>query len=634
MITLFACAVAWARPPAEPLETLTVAQQSADLDQLRELIVELHPGLGVVADAAEVDAAFERARSNLVEGDTPLGFLRSAMLPVAAMRCSHTVIEPVGLQESELYTAGGWFPLDLWPDGERLWLDPRGVHDVIRELVAVNGRPVSEFLPELRARIEADGGRDSGQDVWIDREPWFAMTVLFGPRATWALTVRLPNGEVAELSVPGADPRQVRTESDLTPRGRSPARVAPGVIHVPWPQLADSERASRKSVVWLRELARDQQALVFDLRGNGGGRTLSLLDLVALFADHPFDPYRFGTTKLPWRDWPMGEDGRTHAPGAAGVYGGVAPLGDPPSVRLIVLVDERTASSASDLAFLLRREAGAIVVGRETGGGAWAQTAEQTVLRRLTHSGLAVQIPLVTIGMGPDELKGRGVIPDHEVRPTVEDLAYGRDPALACAIALARGLPCPVAPPALSPMPTDSAEGTPAPTQYDGGMWFHLLTALAADPWPRRACDMPDADLARTTVDSAEACEATCSARADCGGYTFVSGLNRCALEKPGAKAFELQMFAARIQVEDGRRSTTEPEPDHDHAGKDLETAPRDLPSPAACATACVDTASCVGFVYIQGYRSCWLKATDGALTPKRFVCAARPAPQASAPEP
>jgi hypothetical protein len=103
---------------------------------------------------------------------------------------------------------------------------------------------------------------------------------------------------------------------------------------------------------------------------------------------------------------------------------------------------------------------------------------------------------------------------------------------------------------------------------------YTVLTALAADPWPRRACDMPDADLARTTVDSAEACEATCSARADCGGYTFVSGLNRCALEKPGAKAFELQMFAARIQVEDGRRSTTEPEPDHDHAGKDLETAP------------------------------------------------------------
>ena len=67
------------------------------------------------------------------------------------------------------------------------------------------------------------------------------------------------------------------------------------------------------------------------------------------------------------------------------------------------------------------------------------------------------------------------------------------------------------------------------------------------------------------------------------------------------------------------------PMTDHDHAGKDLERTPRDLPSTASCAEACINTASCVGFVYIQGYRSCWLKATDGALTPKAFVCASRP---------
>lgn len=166
-------------------------------------------------------------------------------------------------------------------------------------------------------------------------------------------------------------------------------------------------------------------------------------------------------------------------------------------------------------------------------------------------------------------------------------------------------------------------------------MWLLLLTtvtSLAAEPWPQRACDMPGANLATSSAQSAEQCEATCGERADCGGYTFVSGLNRCTLEQPGAKSFEVHMHAARLLVSDGQRSTTEPKADHDHGGRDLEPSPRDLPTTTACAAACVSTEACVGFVYIQGYRSCWLKATDGAISPKHFVCASRPLAEVPAP--
>ncbi len=122
-----------------------------------------------------------------------------------------------------------------------------------------------------------------------------------------------------------------------------------------------------------------------------------------------------------------------------------------------------------------------------------------------------------------------------------------------------------------------------------------------------------------------EACEATCRDRADCGAYTFVSGWGRCRLFAPTERRATVHLVAGVVR---GEPRTLEPlRRDHDHAGQDLESAPRDLPSAEACAEACLATPACVGLVYVEGYRSCWLKRTDGAVAPKTFTCGRREPP-------
>lgn len=155
-------------------------------------------------------------------------------------------------------------------------------------------------------------------------------------------------------------------------------------------------------------------------------------------------------------------------------------------------------------------------------------------------------------------------------------------------------------------------------------MWWMLLTvALAQEAWPSRACDIPAPDLAAAPAESAEACEARCRERADCQGYTFVSGWDRCKLEA-GGKPIGVRMTAARLQPGENRQLGP-PQADHDHTGKDLEPQPRDLPSAEACATACLGEVRCQGYVYVEGYRACWFKAADAPLQQKRFTCALRP---------
>ena len=59
-------------------------------------------------------------------------------------------------------------------------------------------------------------------------------------------------------------------------------------------QRADLAQMRRELVALHPGLHLYADGVVLDLRGNGGGRTLSMLDQVALFATAPFDPYRSG----------------------------------------------------------------------------------------------------------------------------------------------------------------------------------------------------------------------------------------------------------------------------------------------------------------------------------------------------
>lgn len=146
--------------------------------------------------------------------------------------------------------------------------------------------------------------------------------------------------------------------------------------------------------------------------------------------------------------------------------------------------------------------------------------------------------------------------------------------------------------------------------------------ANAQAVYERRApCDIPTPILTTVPADDVEACEQACTATAGCGAYTFVSGWDRCKLHAPTDRHVAVRILAG--VVANGVALT--PAPDHDHTGKDLERAPRDLPEASACAAACVATTGCVGYSYVEGYRSCWLKQTEGALVPKTFACGHRP---------
>ncbi|MEZ4322200.1 MAG: S41 family peptidase [Myxococcota bacterium] len=428
---------------AADLPGLSVEEQATDVAVLRQALDAWHPGLTLYASPEAIDTAFAEAVAQLRPGATALELWSELSRVVALLGCTHTVVS----LRSDHWEALGetLFPLDLVVVDDVLYVDPRSHPGPIRAIDTLEGMPGTELLEALRDRMSSDGGARSHRDSQIDRVGRIGVTGVLGSRASWTVQTRDAEGTVHTEVLPGTATR--RTLHDPPHRRRVDRADGVAVRTIGVADFADSEWGSRRRMASIRRKAARVDALVIDLRGNGGGRTQSLLDLFALFASEPFDPYTIGWTRQGERfRWtlappgflPSGAPTVAYAMPVASFYPTVQPDRRALSLPLVLIVDGSTGSSASDLAAFLQATGRARVVGAESASGRWIQNCEAYDSITLPKSRLHVRIPLIALATADEAGRGHGVVPEVPVQPSIEDLAVGRDVVLERAVAEAR----------------------------------------------------------------------------------------------------------------------------------------------------------------------------------------------------
>ncbi|HQZ96271.1 MAG TPA: S41 family peptidase [Pyrinomonadaceae bacterium] len=172
----------------------------------------------------------------------------------------------------------------------------------------------------------------------------------------------------------------------------------------------------------LMDRVKNSRSLIIDMRGNGGGYIKTLERLTGFFLDKDvkiadlkgrksMDPI-FAKTR--------GKD----------VYNG----------RLVVLVDSASGSAAEMFARLIQLEKRGKVVGDVSAGAVMQSRSfdQQVGVSGIVLFGVSVTNADVFMSDGKS-LEHIGVQPDEVIRPTGEDLAKQRDPALAKAVELLGG---------------------------------------------------------------------------------------------------------------------------------------------------------------------------------------------------
>ena len=158
-------------------------------------------------------------------------------------------------------------------------------------------------------------------------------------------------------------------------------------------------------------------AVILDLRGNGGGAESGLLRMLAHFFDKEVKVADVKTRK---ETKPLVAKGR-----GKDAYTG----------KLIVLVDSDSASSAELFARTVQLQKRGVVVGDRSAGAVMRSNLHSYQLGAGT---LVMYFASITDAdaLMPDgqSIEHVGITPDELVVPTAEDMAAGRDPALARAL--------------------------------------------------------------------------------------------------------------------------------------------------------------------------------------------------------
>jgi len=162
--------------------------------------------------------------------------------------------------------------------------------------------------------------------------------------------------------------------------------------------------------------ARQVKHLIVDLRDNTGGRNEFADDMVPFI----LKPSRESSYLKKTYSW-EGKERVYKMPKASKLaFQG----------SIYVLVNGKTFSAGSSLARYLKEYGGAIVIGTETGTRYEGFAGGSTETITLPNSQIEIGIPRYLIAYPPSQLqntRNQGLLPDHSIRYSFEDMAEGRD---------------------------------------------------------------------------------------------------------------------------------------------------------------------------------------------------------------
>ncbi len=450
-----------------PSKKFSPQQLQDDYRLFRASLEDAHPSLYWYTTKDSLDAFFEVGRNKLNDSLTEPQFRAVLSYVISKIHCGHTTVRP---SKAAANYFGGQSPFPLfikaWPDTMVVTANiNRRDTNIVRGVIlkAIDGKPINFIVDSLFSFISADGYNATHKYQTLSNGNTFRnlYTSVFGLKQKTSVEFIDTSGRLRTALLNLYNPRL-----DTQPRRSVPIK---------FPSKKEQKKLLLESMRSLRidtslntafmevntftkgnglrgffrnsfQQIREQgiQNLVVDMRANGGGSvTLSNL-LTKYIADKPFKiadslyAVRRGSDYGKYREqrffnWlflrfltKKKRDGKYHfglferkafKPKSANHFGGTT----------YILTGGNTFSAASLFAKSLRSQEDVIIVGEETGGGAYGNTAWLIPDVTLPNTGVRFRLPLFRLVIDKNEEKGRGIQAEVPALPTWEAIRRGED---------------------------------------------------------------------------------------------------------------------------------------------------------------------------------------------------------------
>jgi C-terminal processing protease CtpA/Prc len=196
------------------------------------------------------------------------------------------------------------------------------------------------------------------------------------------------------------------------------------------------------------------KTLILDLRNNGGGADELGKLLLSYLLDKPFKYYddlvinarEFSFQKYTNLPKSLPADALERQPNGKYRFvkhpnwGLQQPSKPAFAGKVFILINGGSFSTTAEFLSQAHFHKRATFIGEESGGGYYGNTSGVVARLTLPHTKAVVYVPLMTYYMAVKGYKAaaHGVLPDHPIRYTIEELLEGKDKELALALELAR----------------------------------------------------------------------------------------------------------------------------------------------------------------------------------------------------
>jgi hypothetical protein len=428
---------------------------------VKDVVLKMHPAIGIYQPKTYYENLFDRLISGLKDSLTEKQFRVRLKLVLDELHCGHTevmysrafskAIKPMKLNflpyyvvtvNNKLFTV---MPVNRKKDS----LIKQG-----SEVLKINGIPSDTILNFSRKMISADGYVATGKNLAMRTFVNYIYPSLFGRPDTFLIETKR-NDTIKKYCVSACNlkdlpflPIGLREDSLLRKHRR--ANMSEGyvdsaqklfVLKIRSFRSTHYKKVYRKVFRTLRK--NKTENLVIDLRNNGGGNLENCYRLMKYVQDKEQTvTLRSHVKNFPDKKYAAGNLGFRFTKHVLKTFGTKKADGDTAwftekvkpykkqhyGGKIFVLINGGTFSASCIVAAYLKESKRAILIGTETGGTNEGCNAGITPNYILPNTKLKVRIPAFRIihDINP-AYTGRGIIPDHEINYSFEDILKRRD---------------------------------------------------------------------------------------------------------------------------------------------------------------------------------------------------------------
>ncbi|NCI48353.1 peptidase S41 [Sediminibacterium roseum] len=467
IVLLGACTAT--QKPLRALPKKSAAALKSDFVLFQKILEANHPSLYWYTPKDSMDLYFSQGINSISDSMNEVEFRNRVAWVVSRIRCGHTTVLPSKKFPATQYRFPS-FPLYLktWEDslvviGNLFQKDSIFKRGTI--ITGINGRSNQQILDSIFQFISSDGnafnyksqvlsgnfpvwyknifGLDSSYRVsYIDSTGKEAMAVLKNFRPVADTSKRAKPGTI---TVPFKKPtrREIRRAQLLAKRVMViDTALSTAIIRLTTFSSGRLRTFFRQSFRKIKE--QKIEHVVLDLRENGGGDVSTSILLTKYLSDHPFKvgdsvfaisrkfkyhkyihptlqywlAMNFGSRKM--------EDGLVHyrryerklfEPKKKYHFDG----------QLTLLQGGYSFSATTMFVANLKGQKNTTVAGEESGGGYYGNSAMYLPTITLPNSKIRISLPMYRLVMDASRPKGRGIIPDLPIPPSVQAIRNGTD---------------------------------------------------------------------------------------------------------------------------------------------------------------------------------------------------------------